>query len=93
MTPEREKLIRDVWAGVRGWPVNGPILNVAIRRPLRLKPMLQGETVAIEPRSDRYLSFERGVEYSEDGLWERFYVECEGLRVLEQIAPMGKARR
>lgn len=88
MTPEREKLIRDTWAIVRleRWPVHGEVLNVATpRKPFHLTP--ERCPAELDPPSERYLSFERGVEYSEDGLWERRFIECEGVRVDEAILP------
>lgn len=86
MTPEREKLIRETWAGVRGWPVAGTVMRVPIRA--KLEPFRRPLDPSVLPDiSERVLAFERGVEYSEDGQWERVYVECEGLRVLEQISP------
>lgn len=84
MTPEREKLIRDTWAGVRGWPVAGPAMRVPVRAKLEPlnHPLDPGALLDI---SERILVFERGVEYSDDDQWRRVYVECEGLRVHEQI--------
>lgn len=82
MTPEREKLIRETWAEVRGWPVKGPVMKVPIRPKLSDRPTPVGELPDV---SVSILVFERGVEYSDDDQWRRVYVECEGLRVHEQI--------
>ena len=81
MTPEREKLIRDHWRMTRGWPTEGEVLCVPVRRPMPYNDVAQGADIPVSATIET-LEFKR--EYGTLYGRKAMRVTCEGV-VLETV--------
>jgi len=87
MTPEREELIRSMWSRVRSHDFRGDTLVVPIPpKPFRART----HTEHLTPELIERLQYRRGVEFNDEAGLKRYFVECEGVRVAEDIVPISR---